>query len=80
MVRFITYDMLLNKVIGIDRDIRSAIDNIKDICNEKENICVTHDINGGFNENNPMNNKNGLFNRYYIMPVQKENNIKVRFK
>lgn len=80
MVRFITYDMLLNKVIGIDRDIRSAIDNIKDICNEKENICVTHDINDGFNENNPMNNKNGLFNRYYIMPVQKENNIKVRFK
>lgn len=80
MVRFITYDMLLNKVIGIDRDIRSAIDNIKDICSEKENICVTHDINDGFNENNPMNNKNGLFNRYYIMPVQKENNIKVRFK
>lgn len=80
MVRFITYDMLLNKVIGIDRDIRSAIDNIKDICNEKENICVTHDINDGFNENNPINNKNGLFNRYYIMPVQKENNIKVRFK
>ena len=80
MVRFITYDMLLNKVIGIDRDIRSAIDNIKNICSEKENICVTHDINDGFNENNPMNNKNGLVNRYYIMPVQKENNIKVRFK
>lgn len=76
MVRFITYDALLRKCIGIDNCVQSAIDNIKNMCNE-EDICVVNDIK---ETSISINNKYRLFNRYYILPVQKENNIRVIFK
>ena len=80
MIRFITYDIVMNKIIGIDNNVKSAIHNIKNLCNEKENMCITHDININFNEENNSINENGLLNRYYIIPIQKNDCIKVIFK
>ena len=73
MIRFVTYDELLRKYIGIDNTIKSAIDNIKNMCDREEDVCV---MNDDINKETPI----PINNRYYILPIQREDKVRVIFK